>query len=343
MMKTRLISILSISMLLVLASCKSDKTGDNGSGDSTSTSGDDMGAPVKGGTRATHSVWENHSLIDAPDSKGKWLASIKFGEDMEWEGDSSVDAAAKRTYLKVTLTDGKTGWVRRDLVEPNSMLGAVLDEAPVYTRPGINNISSDVFSPGDLVVITVDKQDFTQVTGRNNAAGKRKKGWVLGKDVISTESEDVNTAVQWGMARTESDPSKLIKKLNAIIDNPVCQGSDLLDAVQSAKDSISAVLAGVESDIEDGDADGGDEGREGSGSDGDEDMLKITGDGVNIRSAPAVASDNKVAQFNKGTSCTVIEKGKLEAINGKLDYWYKVNCLGSTGWVFGAFTDRAQE
>jgi len=43
-------------------------------------------------------------------------------------------------------------------------------------------------------------------------------------------------------------------------------------------------------------------------------------------------------QLNKGDVCTLLEKGKLEKIGDKTDYWYKINYNKMTGWVFGAFT-----
>jgi hypothetical protein len=329
-------SSLFLAGLISIAGCKDDGSSNQETETTTQEGESSTDAPVKGGRKATHSVWDNHSLVDAPNGKGKWLASIKFGEDMEWGGDSAVDATSKKTYYQVTLSDGKSGWVRRDLIEPNSMLGAVLDEAPVYSRPGVNNITNDAFAAGALVVVTTTKDDYTQVTG-SNLAPKRLKGWVLGKGIISTESADLNTAVQFARARAEQDAGKKLEKLNAILDNPACEGSSLLEIVANMKDSLNTSFA--ESDI--GDSDGGDEGSD-EGDSGD-DALTINGDGVNLRSDPSVSPDNKVAQFNKGQKCTILEQGKLEAINGKLDYWYKVNCGGSTGWVFGAFTSKKQE
>jgi len=65
--------------------------------------------------------------------------------------------------------------------------------------------------------------------------------------------------------------------------------------------------------------------------------ITIVSNKVNIREMPS--TNTKVLfQLNKGDVCTLLEKGKLEKIGDKTDYWYKINYNKMTGWVFGAFT-----
>ncbi|MEI6852865.1 MAG: SH3 domain-containing protein, partial [Bacteroidota bacterium] len=58
---------------------------------------------------------------------------------------------------------------------------------------------------------------------------------------------------------------------------------------------------------------------------------------VNIRSYPSLQS-GVLIQLNTGDICRILEKSELVNVNGTNDYWYKINCNGNVGWVFGAFT-----
>lgn len=69
--------------------------------------------------------------------------------------------------------------------------------------------------------------------------------------------------------------------------------------------------------------------------------IYITGTHVNLRSSPDLTSEI-VGQLNIGDECVVIEKGKMQEINGISDYWYKISNRGTKAWIFGKYASRKQ-
>jgi len=79
----------------------------------------------------------------------------------------------------------------------------------------------------------------------------------------------------------------------------------------------------------------------------DKHILFIKHNGVHLRETPLRIS-NSIIRLNSGEQCIILSKEKSpvfksleekENINVK-DYWYKVKCKNTTGWVFGYYTSR---
>jgi len=68
-----------------------------------------------------------------------------------------------------------------------------------------------------------------------------------------------------------------------------------------------------------------------------EQFLTIQGKDIWIRDLPATGK--VVLKLNEGDNCKIIEKGKLEMIKGRPDYWYKIVYNQTEGWVFGSQTN----
>ena len=67
----------------------------------------------------------------------------------------------------------------------------------------------------------------------------------------------------------------------------------------------------------------------------------ITGDNVNVRSAPNTDTGEKLFQVNSGDIVKILTKGDMDDIGG-LNYWYEIKTKdGQTGWLFGKFTSKA--
>ena len=71
-------------------------------------------------------------------------------------------------------------------------------------------------------------------------------------------------------------------------------------------------------------------------------QLQITGSGVNVRSA-ADAGSKVLVQVGSGEKFDQLGISTFfETIGEKTDFWYEIDLgEGQSGWVFGAFTDRA--
>ena len=159
------------------------------------------------------------------------------------------------------------------------------------------------------------KEEFSEFIAKNDAANKRKSGWLLGEKAITTSETDVAAALMLSKALAEKLPSKRKTKLQQVVD--MYETSIFAETAKSALDETEAA------------------------SNLAEDELMVTGDNVNVRSAPDVKQENKVFQLHAGDLCKILKRGDMDEIGGKLDYWYNISSDGQTGWIFGTFTSKA--
>lgn len=300
---------------LFLVGCGGDEGSDNNNG------GDDT--EVDGGGSDGHnadsdiaaSTWEGHSLREEPGKKGKWLASVSFGEEMDLLGET--EKGDKYTYEKVRLTDGKEGWVRDDLIYKGGRMGAITENSQIYKRPSISNISDKEIDMASIIVVKQKKDEFTEFIAKNDKANNRARGWVLGESTVTTKELDIAVAFRLSKALSEGNPVKRADQLQKIIDNSSFQESMFYSIAETEYQTAS------------------------EGPDLAEDELMITGDNVNVRSAPNTDTGEKLFQLGSGDIVKILTKGEMDDIGG-LNYWYEIKAKdGNTGWVFGKFTNKA--
>lgn len=306
--------MLALMLLFTISACGGEKKG--GEAEETETEEDVVDdVDSDGGATMTLSTWEGHSAKDTPGNDGKWVASIAFGEELTLLNETEKDAKTSKDYEKVKLLDGKEGWVRADFIAKNASLAAVTQDAQIYKRPGISNITEDMLLAGTVVVVKSRKDDFSEFIARNDAANKRKEGWLLGDKSLTTDETDISAALLYSKAMNEKVPAKRQEKLKQVVSN--FPNSVFAKTAQAGLDAAEA------------------------SADLAEDQLMITGDNVNVRSTPEVNPDNKIFQLASGDVCSILERGDMEEVSGKLDYWYKISAKSQTGWVFGTFTSKA--
>jgi uncharacterized protein YgiM (DUF1202 family) len=314
-MKNLCLLLLGLLLMVSFTACASDKK----TGDADETELEDESEDSDGDADAgslTLSTWEGHSAKDSPGNDGKWVASIAFGEELTLLNETETDAKTNKSYEKVRLLDGKEGWVRADFVAKDASLQAVAQDAQIYKRPGISNISDDMVLTGTVVIVKGHKDDFAEFIARNDANNKRKEGWLLGEKALTSDETDVSAALLYSKAMNKKVPTKRQEKLKQVVTN--YPNSVFAKTAQNALDAAAA------------------------SEDLSEDQLMITGDNVNVRSGPTVKEENKVFQLAAGDICSILERGEMDEIGGKLDYWYKISAKGQSGWVFGTFTSKAQ-
>lgn len=261
------------------------------------------------------STWEGHSLRAEASAKGKWLASVTFGETMELLGDS--EKGEKHTYEKVRLSDGKEGWVRDDLIHKGGTIGAIAQTSDIYKRPSISNISDKEIKAATVIVIKQRKDEFTEFIAKNDKANNRARGWVLGSTTVLTEEIDVAVAAQLSNAMAEVNPVKRKKLFQKIVNNSSFKDSPLYELAEAKveNDEEAPKIA--------------------------DDELMVTGDNVNVRSAPNTDTGEKLFQLNSGDIVSILQKGEMDDIGG-LNYWYEIKTSeGEIGWLFGKFTHKA--
>lgn len=66
-------------------------------------------------------------------------------------------------------------------------------------------------------------------------------------------------------------------------------------------------------------------------------LLVVKASMVNLRVEPGVKA-KKIKQLKANDTCEVLDKSKLDTVDGKIDYWYKIKFKTKEGWVFGEFT-----
>ncbi len=301
---------------LFLTGCGGDESSsDDSSDDTEEVMDDDIEGNTIGDEDIAASTWEGHSLREEPSSKGKWMASISFGEEMELLGET--EKGEKRTYEKVRLSDGQEGWVRDDLIHKGGKMGAITNGTQIYKRPSISNISDKEIDVATVVVVKQKKDEFTEFIAKNDKANNRARGWVLGESIITTKEIDIAVAVQLSKAINEGNPVKKKDMLNRIIDNSSYEESMFYEIAESMYQTAT------------------------DGPDLAEDELMITGDNVNVRSAPNTETGEKLFQLGSGDIVKIVSKGEMDDIGG-LNYWFEIKTnSGETGWVFGKFTSKA--
>jgi len=309
----KLIFAALFSLSLFVTGCGISETGEDKADPSIEQNENDPAESA--GDNVAASTWEGHSLRAEPSAKGKWLASVTFGETMEILGES--EKGEKHTYEKVRLSDGKEGWVRDDLIHKGGMMGAIAQTTDIYKRPSISNISDKEVKAATVIVIKQRKEEFTEFIAKNDKANNRARGWVLGATTVLTDEVDVAVAAQLSNAMAEANPVKRKKMFQKIVDNGRFRDSPLYELAE-------AKIANDEDAPEIGD-----------------DELMITGDNVNVRSAPNTETGEKRFQLNSGDIVSIVQKGEMDDIGG-LNYWYEIKTDdGETGWVFGKFTHKA--
>lgn len=136
-------------------------------------------------------MYDGIALKQEPSKNAKWLASINLGEMVQWLGDSTVDTTDKnRSYQKVRLSDGKSGWTISWGLAINAKLAAIRQNTVIYKRPDLvtgTDAKIPLMSP---VAIMQEKDDWVEFI----SDGRRISGW-LKKDALTTDPADIAVAV----------------------------------------------------------------------------------------------------------------------------------------------------
>lgn len=314
---------LIISAFILFAACGG--SGDDSSGEATeameeatSEAAEQESATVADDNLAI-CLWPVAGLRDKPgmNTGGKYLASINLGEIVTLTGNTEEVAEEKRTYLEMTLSDGKTGWCNEYLFAVNAQRGVALGEIDIYKRPDLTTYDGKKLERGEIIaVMESDKEGWVEVVGKE----RKKAGWIQASSIdgnlVSTDEIDVTVAIMLEKAMAEKTPPSRLESLENIADNNTFKQSSLISVVEEAISNLSA-RAQLRAD-----------------------QLFITADVLNVRSAPDTEADNVLFKVNEGDICNIIEKGSKVAIREMNDYWYKIEIDGQEGWVYGHYTSK---
>ena len=261
------------------------------------------------------SLWGTGGIREDAGKSAKWVTRVSFAERVTYLGEEEEIESEDRTYVKIRLSDGKEGWMNKYLFAPDAEVKAFTKKSSVFNRPDFTTSTDKKFEIGEVVAVTQTKGEWIEVVGEQ----KKKKGWVQDKGNLTGDEIDIAVALSLNKANAEGNPVKKKELVMDILDNTAFEESVFYAEAEGMIDSGEFDMPEL--------------------SDGE---LMITGNSVNVRSAPDTGADNKLFQLNSGDVCAIVEKGVEETIGGKKDNWYKIEYAGKEGWVFGSFTSKAR-
>lgn len=311
-MKKSLLFLATILSISLLSSCGESTTGTGDATDSTATTTTE-GIPTE---KQAICLWPKvgvREMADPNAAGNNSLATAVFGERVEMLG--QTEKVGDKTYIKIKLSDGTEGWVNEYLFAQKAKLAAITKMTSIYERPDQMTLIRDKKAEfGEIVAVMNKEGDWIQVLGKK----KSIKGYILGDDHYVTNEKDLRAAIARDHALDLSGQEKK-DYLDLIVRNTDFTGSIFQMDAEAMLDELNKPVELAE------------------------DELMITGDKVNIRSEPDSEMENAIAQLNNGDICKVIATGDMVTIGDKTDYWYQINHPDVEGWVFGAFTSRAQQ
>ncbi len=150
-------------------------------------------------------------LKEEASTAAKNSSSVFMGEILEHSGDTVQEALAedrKTTWGKVTLSDGKEGWIPESQIIRAATPGAVMADVALCSRPTIGTRTNRTLSKLDFVAITIQREDgWAEVVGKRVGAGALVSGWVS-TEFISTKPSDVAVAVLYSRAMDIRDEDR---------------------------------------------------------------------------------------------------------------------------------------
>lgn len=181
-------------------------------------------------------IWDNVSLRETPDPKGKYITAVNLGEKVTFLGETATDAKEKE-YAKIMLADGKEGWSRKDFIIPEAETGAFLDDTDIYGRPDLLTKTKNKYSAMDIVAIVSTKESWVEVTGKRKEGKWIDKGWV--KDNTLTKNPvDIAAAKFGAQAMAKEDIDERFEALKQLSENSDLASSVFMEKIQMGKDNI---------------------------------------------------------------------------------------------------------
>jgi hypothetical protein len=125
-------------------------------------------------------ILQNNTIVYADSAAKIELLRLKDAEIIEYKG-GRVGAA---DYVRITTSDGQTGFVRFFEFALGSEMAVVHSNAPIFDRPDESSNKVSFYSTLEQVKIVEKKGDWINIW-----ASEHRKGWILKKDLIIGQNE----------------------------------------------------------------------------------------------------------------------------------------------------------
>lgn len=160
-------------------------------------------------------AWDRVGVMNAPAKTSSQIATLYFGTDVVNVTDETIQVQEdrKRTYVKVVLTDGATGWINQYLLISNGEGAVVKQTTGVFQNPvdGITMMRGLEFEAGEPVIKTEFNGAYAYVYSKE----RKKSGWIPVESLIFSEDE-LKMALALQKAKDEKNISKRLQKLEEI-------------------------------------------------------------------------------------------------------------------------------
>lgn len=170
----------------------------------------DAGVPALADDKSAVCMYDGLGVREAVGKNAKYMSSLALGESVKWTGATDKDETG-REYLKVELSDGKTGWASASGIATGAQIGALKDDTTTYKRPDLVTAAAQKIPFMTIVAVIQQKDAWFQVVGES----KRPLGWIR-KDAVTVDKEDVTTAILATKKLRAKDGLDQAKKIEAI-------------------------------------------------------------------------------------------------------------------------------
>jgi len=186
---------LFVFAILLLNNCSpSPSTG----GESTAETPTDNG-PIL----STFCLWGELGVREAAGDKAKYLSSIYLGEQVTLTSDSAVDGT--HTWNKITMSDGKSGWVRGDFLGKNKLAAATTRETRVYKRPDLATITDQTFPAIEFLAADPAVNGWVHIKGKISGQKWFTEGFIQESALTFDKTEAEFAALYKRMSETENE------------------------------------------------------------------------------------------------------------------------------------------
>ncbi len=171
----------------------------------------------RGGRKGESSIVisDQVSMLGEPATDAAVVSQLSLGETVYATGETTEGVHGSGVeFLEVSLTDGTSGWVRREALVPDAEAGAIMEPVRVHQRPDSLTMTDKRFEYMDMVAVVNENEEWVEVIGKK----RRTIGWIR-KGVVTRKKEDVANAVYARAKLRQDDALYSQKRLNDIIFN----------------------------------------------------------------------------------------------------------------------------
>jgi hypothetical protein len=178
-----------LAVALLLTSCGKPSATDTAEGSLAESATGTVAAD--GPERQNVCLWNELGVRETASEKGKYMTSIYLGERLQMTGDSATETSGSKTnmFYKVTLSDGKSGWVNSTFLAKDVVPAAVVTETSLYKRPDAATVTDVKLYAVEYVVAWPAGNGWAKVKTKRTGDKWFVEGYVQEKSLLYDRAE----------------------------------------------------------------------------------------------------------------------------------------------------------